>query len=381
MPPWNPLLGNLLAAGKLFDHLPADSHSCYMLRMLSLDFPDGAYYLDVWPMMGPLLVVTDPEMSYAAETHPLVGAMKPRTLQAWFHPIAGGTSQSDLNGRPWKYLRDLFSPAFSNGNVNAMAPVIVDRIEIFRQILRERAASGEAFLLEPSVLSLINDMICETLLGMESDVQREGHPLTEAMMRQLRMKFTEYNPANVLSFLNPLSRYRLWNNSRILDAGMKAQLRARFEAYRSDKAGQEARGFKPMIDIAIEDYLRQPGNAGATELDPDFVDMMARNMRAAFFVGYDSTASSILFCYYTLWKHPDVLARVRAEHDAVFASDIDSVPRQIIEKPQILNALPYTLAVTKETMRLFPVANGIREGSPDLELVDAKGTRYPTAGL
>ncbi|SPO01960.1 related to sterigmatocystin biosynthesis P450 monooxygenase STCS [Cephalotrichum gorgonifer] len=382
MPSWNPLLGNLLAAGKVFDRLPADSHSCYMLRMLSLDFPDGAYYLDVWPMMDPLLVITDPDMSYSAETHPQVGATKPPSLQGWFHPISGGPSQSDLNGRPWRYLRDLFSPAFSNSNVNAMAPVIVDRIEIFRQILREKAASGvERFPLEPAVLSLINDMICETLLGMNSDVQRQGHPLTEAMMRQLRMKFTEYNPANLLSFFNPVGRYRLWNNSRILDAGMKAQLQSRFDAYRSDKAGQEARVFKPLIDIAIEDYLRQPGNVGATSMDPDFLAMMARNMRAAFFVGYDSTASAILFCYYTLWKHPDVLARVRAEHDVAFGPDIDSVPRQIVERPQALSALPYTLAVIKETMRLFPVANGIRDGSPDFEVVDAKGNRYPTEGF
>lgn len=381
MPPWNPLLGNLLAASKLFDRLPADSHSCYMLRMLSLDFPGGAYYLDVWPLMDPVLVVTNPEMSYAAETHPKVGVTKPKSLQAWFHAITGGPSQSDLNGGQWKYLHDLFSPAFSSNNVNAMAPVIVDRIEIFRQILREKAASGEVFSLEPAVLGLINDMICETLLGMESDVQRQGHPLTEAMMRQLRMKFTEYNPANVFSFLNPLRRYQVWNNSCILDAGMKAQLQKRFDAYLSDRAAMEARSFKPLIDIAIEDYLRQPRNAGATSLDAHFLALMARNMRAAFFVGYDSTASSILFCFYTLWKHPEVLTLVRAEHDAIFGPDIDSVPRQIVERPQSLGALPYTLAVIKETMRLFPVANGIRDGSPELELVDAGGNRYPTAGF
>jgi cytochrome P450 len=368
----------------MFDRLPADGHSCYMLRMLSLDFPDGAYYLDVWPMQEPILVVTDPDMSYTVETHPVVGVTKPRTLQGWFHPISGGPAQSDLNGAPWRYLHDLFAPAFSSANVNAMAPVIVDRIEIFRDILRRRAAAADRFELEPAVLSLINDMICETLLGMESDVQRRGHPLTDAMIHQLSLKFTEYNPANALAFLNPLTRYHLWNNSRILDAGMKAQLRRRFAAYLADRPGQEARVFKPLIDIAVEDYLARPENtnkAGTPTLDRDFLDLMARNMRQAFFVGYDSTASALIFCYHLLWRHPDALARVRAEHDAVFGPAIDSVPGQIVERPHALNALPYTTAVIKEAMRLFPVANGIRQGSPDLELVSASGQRYPTAGF
>ncbi|KAH7362207.1 cytochrome P450 [Plectosphaerella cucumerina] len=384
MPPWSPLLGHLLSAGKMFDRLPADGHSCYMLRMLSLDFPDGAYYLDVWPMQEPILVVTDPDMSYTVETHPVVGVTKPRTLQGWFHPISGGPAQSDLNGAPWRYLHDLFAPAFSSTNVNAMAPVIVDRIEIFRDILRRRAAAADRFELEPAVLSLINDMICETLLGMESDVQRRGHPLTDAMIHQLSLKFTEYNPANALAFLNPLTRYHLWNNSRILDAGMKAQLRRRFAAYLANHPGQEARVFKPLIDIAVEDYLARPENANKAStltLDRDFLDLMARNMRQAFFVGYDSTASALIFCYHLLWRHPDVLARVRAEHDAVFGPAIDSVPGQIVERPHTLNALPYTTAVIKEAMRLFPVANGIRQGSPDLELVSASGQRYPTAGF
>lgn len=162
---------------------------------------------------------------------------------------------------------------------------------------------------------------------------------------------------------------------------MKAQLQKGFDAYRSDRSAEESRGFKPLIDIAVEDYLSRPGNAHAVTMDSDFLQLMTRNMRASFFVGYDSTASSILFCYYALWKHPETLARIRAEHDAVFGADIDSVPRQIVEKPHTLNSLPYTQAVIKETMRLFPVANGLRDGSPDLELVDAKGNTYPTGGF
>lgn len=361
--------------------MPPGSHSCYLLRKMSLDYPNGAFYLDVWPMMEPVIVVTDPAMANQATSHPTVGSTKPSSLQGWFYAITGGPSQSDLNGRAWKYLHDLFSPAFSNTNVNAMVPVIADRIITFREILHKKAKEGDRILLEPLVLDLITDIIGETLFSMKLNVQHQPHHLSEAMRRQLRMKFSQYNPYNMLSFLNPISRYNLWNNSRILDNGIKSQLQKRFKEYKGNKVREESKEFKPVIDIAIEDYLRQPGNTDARVLDSAFLTMMTRNMRAFFFVGYDSTASSILFCYYTIFKHPSVLERIRAEHDAVLGADIDAVPQKIIDSPHLLNSLPYTLAVIKETMRLFPVANGLRKGSPDFEIVDAKGNKYPTDGF
>ena len=381
MPAWNPLLGNLLAAGRIAEQLPPDSHSCYLLRKMSLEYPNGAFYLDVWPMMEAVIVVTDPTMANQATSHPVVGSTKPSSLQGWFYAITGGPSQSDLNGQAWKYLHDLFSPAFSNTNINAMVPVIVDRIITFRGILRKKAEEGERILLEPLVLNLITDIIGETLFSMQLNVQRQPHSLSKAMRRQLRMKFSQYNPQNILSFLNPVARYRLWNNSRILDNGIKTQLQKRFEEYRSHKIREESKAFKPVIDIAIEDYLRQAGRRNISTLDTAFLTMMTRNMRAFFFVGYDSTASSILFCYYTLFKHPSALKRIRAEHDSVLGTDIDDVPRRIIESPQLLSSLPYTQAVIKETMRLFPVANGLRKGSADFDIVDAEGNRYPTDGF
>ena len=49
----------------------------------------------------------------------------------------------------------------------------------------------------------------------------------------------------------------------------------------------------------------------------------------------------------------------------------------IIDNPHILNQLPYTVAVIKETMRLFLAASSIRQGDPESSLTE-DSHQYPT---
>ncbi|KAH8903267.1 cytochrome P450 [Coniochaeta sp. PMI_546] len=385
VPAWNNIMGNLLVAGGIFSHLPEGCHSAYMLRAVSKRFPKhGAFYFDAWPMMEPMLVITDPAMAQKVVMHPKVGTTKPAILQKWFHPITGGPSLFDTNGPVWKSLHKTYSPAFSPSNMVAWFPVIIDRITIFRGLLREKAQTGDRFLLEPLALNLITDIIGEILLNLQLNSQRSTHPLCEYMTAQLALKFTEYKPQNLLAYINPSLYYRTWKNSQLLDKEIRTQLQARFAALKAQQSPSSSSStpskppFKSVIDLAIEDFLSQPSNAAATSLTPDFLTTATRNMRMFFFAGYDSTATTILFCYYNLFRNPPALARLRAEHDALFGTDPDSAPGRIASDPHILNSLPYTQAVIKESLRLFPVANGVRYAEDDIGLADDDGTTYPT---
>ena len=64
--------------------------------------------------------------------------------------------------------------------------------------------------------------------------------------------------------------------------------------------------------------------------------------------------------FYELSQHPDILEEVRQEHIRVFGPDLDSVADEILRNPAILNDLPLTIAVIKETLRLWPPANAMR---------------------
>lgn len=51
------------------------------------------------------------------------------------------------------------------------------------------------------------------------------------------------------------------------------------------------------------------------------------------------------------------------------------------EQPFLLNQLPYTTAVIKEALRLFPPASAMRGGDPGVQLKDDRGNLYPTDSM
>lgn len=381
MPPHQPFLGHLLEAKSSSDALPPGAHSVYILHSMAAKYAaQGLYYVDLWPMADPMIVVTDPDLANQATDHPVVGSTKPGGLLDWFLPITNGHSLFTQNGQDWKRDRACFLPFFNNSNLDAAMPVIVDQLLVFREKLRRVADSGHTVRLEPLILALMNDIIGRLVLNAHIDTQNGSHPLAEAMLRQLQLNFAINNPLDNLGRLNPFKVLSIWNNSRMLNKHIKAQIDQRVEAYQSAKAHDGQDVFQSLLDVALESYFAQRDPTSDEEVDSEFLTMLYAQMRMFFFAGYDSTASTMTYCCYTVWAHREVLEALRAEHDRVLGPNTATAMATIADNPGILNALPYTSAVVKETMRLFPAANGIRQGCRELVLRDREGNEYPTEG-
>jgi len=117
----------------------------------------------------------------------------------------------------------------------------------------------------------------------------------------------------------------------------------------------------------------KPGN-----LEANFRTFAISQIRLALFAGHDSTSSTICYCLHLLFTHSDILVRVRSEHDAVFGSNPSAASSILEENPNTVNSLPYTSAVIKETLRLFPPASASRRGKPSVSITDDQSNVLPT---
>lgn len=167
-----------------------------------------------------------------------------------------------------------------------------------------------------------------------------------------------------------------WNNGRTMNRYINVELDKRYEAWKNDKLTASARA-KSVMDIAIEAYMEE--RSASEKLDSGFKAWATAQIRLFLFAGHDSTAATIVYSLYMLSKHPDTLSKIRAELDEVFGET--PAAQKLKQFPNMFNQLPYTTAVIKETLRLFPPASGMRGGLPDVFLRDKNGNKFPTEGL
>ena len=162
-----------------------------------------------------------------------------------------------------------------------------------------------------------------------------------------------------------------------MDQFVGAEIDQRYEdlknKYRNTKS-------KAIIDLVLETYLQDTNSVQLDKLDPEFRRFAVIQIRMFVFAGHYALSSALCYCVYLLSKYKDILRQVRDEHDAVYGKDISLVSSKLASEPQLSNDLPYTTAVLKEAMRLFPPASSSRQGSSGVDIIDDKGTICPTEG-
>ncbi|ORX96642.1 cytochrome P450 [Clohesyomyces aquaticus] len=325
---WSAASGHLHLLPPELAKLPKDAAQEYPFVALAEDFPDtdNLYCLDLWPFFKPLMVVTSPEIAIqACQGYDLP---KPDSLKTFFAPISGGEGMFVSNGSEWKRHRALFNPGFSAKAILEHIPRIIQEAEAYIDIIRDHAEKGDIFFLDKLTCSYMMDVIgAVTLQKMSSYIS------------------TELNKA-----------YEEWNNP---DAATRTS--------------------KSVMNLAIAGYM--DGKKAAATLDPQFKKWAIIQMREFLFVGHDPTAATIVYCLYLLSKDPSAMQKMRDEHDAIFGTNFAAAPTLLKLKPQVLNQLPFTVAVIKEALRLFPPASGLREGLPGVPLRDSKRNQYPTEGV
>ena len=164
---------------------------------------------------------------------------------------------------------------------------------------------------------------------------------------------------------------------------MGRELENRFKSLHEvgETGGARAGRSKTIVDLALDKYQdEQSTSKEAPTMDAVFKDFAISQMKVFILAGHDTTSSTLCHIFHLLSNNPLALRRVREEHDNVFGSDTSRTNNVIAESPHTLNHLPFTVAIIKETMRLFPAASSTRNGEPGFSLSE-DGRQYPTDGF
>lgn len=196
--------------------------------------------------------------------------------------------------------------------------------------------------------------------------------MTSALLDQIKWCTFGLEP-NPLTHINPIRPLVHWYNTRRMNRYINRELENSYATHQANSGG------KSIVSLALKSYLEEAQAKGKGEgIDGTFKEFAASQMKLFLFAGHDTTATTICYVYHLLSCNPSALKLVRAEHDMVFGKDTTRIISIITSKPHLLNQLPYTLAVIKETLRLFPVVTIPRAGHSDIFLTDSEGVKYPT---
>jgi hypothetical protein len=160
---------------------------------------------------------------------------------------------------------------------------------------------------------------------------------------------------------------------------VRNQLKSRFEDVKHAKLqglslAKEQK--KSVVSLAIDGFL-SGSKATLDRLDENFAKVATQQIRLFIFAGNDTTSSTICFTSHFLSKHPSVLARLQDEHKTIFGEEPADAGRRIKQNPSLLNSYPYTMAVIKETLRLYAPAATMRHAPRGTQLRTLKGTSVP----
>lgn len=186
--------------------------------------------------------------------------------------------------------------------------------------------------------------------------------------------------------MHPLRPLIQWYFGRVMDNLIRKELEKRFREIKEETLHRPSfnnvkrPGVRSVVTLAIEAYVASNKSTDlihAPKLEEHFARYATHQIRLFLFAGNDTTSSTLVFVYHLLSQHPAALTAIRTEHDRVFGPDPSRAAALLVQRPALLSECTYTLAVIKETLRLYPPAATMRAGRPGVALTDRHGTRYP----
>ncbi|KAI9723680.1 MAG: hypothetical protein M1812_000980 [Candelaria pacifica] len=328
--------------------------------------------MDLRPMMYPVILITDlrlaDEITKISSLMPY-SAPKSPTVKA-VHHLLGSESILAVQGTEWKDSRKMFNPSISlegcNGlhSINkivgfqpkylaSLMPSIVDHMKTFTSRLSAAAKSQKPVTIVTYTGALTADIIGQVALGYDMRAQTTKHGEGErgpygimtCITKILEWMKVPSKATNILHRMNFVRPFVLRRYEKALDERFATIVRERYQSRKeSDRC---------IVDMALKNR----------ELTPSLTTNVVHQLKTFFFAGEDTTAIVMAYAFLQLSRNKSALARLRAEHDALFGDKTEEI--LVTEWSTVLDKMEYTMAVMKETLRLHPPAGGTARMTPE----------------
>jgi cytochrome P450 len=152
--------------GEVAATMPPNTHPQAYLTAIAPKYNlKGIFYIDLWPIATPQVVLTDPElMSRVTINKPL---QIHQIAEDFISPIVGHNVIAVANGSIWKKAHNAMAPAFSKSHIRSLTDVIVEETMQFRGALDQHAANEDIFSMEDTAARLIFDVIGRILFNIK----------------------------------------------------------------------------------------------------------------------------------------------------------------------------------------------------------------------
>jgi len=269
--------------------------------------------------------------------------------------IAGADAANFVNGpegRECLRSREVFHPLAEEFGATKVMTGVDGKLHMELRNVMRRGFSRD------SLKGLFQEMVDTTRDSLLRDWKPGTDvPVVEAMqylvIDQLGMSLTGYAPREYVKDIRTTILYIL----NVLVTHQRPRIMLQMPEYKRAKAR--------MMQLArqmVEDVMSRPEPGpderktliddivAAHKRDPELIPAgdLPMLMAGPYVAGLDTVANTTSAIVYTILKHPEVLARVQAEVDAVFSRPIDEAT--------FMDSMPALRGAIMETMRLYPIA-------------------------
>ena len=329
-PPPMPIIGNLPLAG-------ADPLGTFL--RWAAEYGDIFYYRAFWI---PVYVLSNPTLIEEVLVRHPGRFIKDRTLRNSHWLLGHGLLTAE--GDHWRRQRRLAQPAFHRAKIESYANIMTG----YAARMLETWRDGADLDIHQEMMELTLRIVVRTLFGTETEDTESISLSLSAVLR---------NSSGIRLILPGLFRWLPLPGMKELRNGV-AEL---------DRTVYRIIAARRTSDSATDDLLSML-MAARDEDGGQMDDRQLRDEVMTFFIaGHETTALALSWAWALLSANPDVERQLHNELDNVLGGRLP----ELTDLPN----LPYTEAVVKETMRLYPPAWAVaREAA---ESFDLAGYRIP----